>query len=127
MRRLLIPALLGTALAFGAGSALAAAPSLAGTWTGTFAAHPIKLQLAGSAASYHGTYSYNEATVIKGKVKNHMVSVPVKASLVTKNKVVRVTLSFTKTRETTACVLAKNTLTCQATFGTLPIVFKHVS
>jgi len=125
MRRLLIPALFCAALALDAGAASAASPSLAGTWTTTFAGHPIKLQLKGSGSTYQGTYASNSATVVKGKVKNTTVTVPVKAVMSTKKNVVHVVLTFTKTKNTSQCVLAKEVLTCQAAFGSLPIAFKH--
>jgi hypothetical protein len=127
MRRLLIPALCSAALAFNAGAALAASPSLAGNWTTTIGGHPIKLQLKGSGADYTGTYASNSATVVKGKVKNTAVIVPVKAVMSTKKNVVHVVLTFTKTKNTSQCVLAKEVLTCQAAFGGLPIVFKHTT
>jgi hypothetical protein len=125
MRRLLIPALFSAALALNAGAALAASPSLVGSWTTTFSGHPIKLQLKGSGTSYTGTYASNSATVVKGKVKNTTVTVPVKAVMSTKKNVVHVVLTFTKTKNAVQCVLAKEVLTCQPAFGSLPIVFKH--
>ena len=125
MRRLLLPALLSAAAALNAGAAFAASPSLTGSWVATFSGHPIKLQLKGSGNSYQGTYASNSATIVKGKVKNQTVTVPVKAVMSTKNKVIHVTITFTKTKNLTQCVLAKEILTCQAAFGSLPIVFKH--
>jgi hypothetical protein len=125
MRRLLIPGLITAALALNAGAALAASPSLTGNWTAKVGAHPIKLVLKGSGTKYAGTYSFNSATVVKGKVKNQLLTVPVKAVMSTKKKVVHVTLTFTKTRTISQCVLAKQSLTCQASFGAVPIVFTH--
>lgn len=127
MRRLLIPALISAALALNAGAASAAGPSLAGNWTATFAGHPIKLQLKGSGSNYKGTYASNSATIVKGKVKNTTMTVPVTALMSTKKNVVHVVLTFTKTKTMSQCVLAKNVLTCQAAFGSLPIVFKHTA
>ncbi|HVC81846.1 MAG TPA: hypothetical protein VNL35_15240 [Chloroflexota bacterium] len=125
MRRLLIPGVLSTLLALNAGAALAASNSLAGTWAAAFASHPIKLQLTGSGSSYKGTYSFNLATVVKGKVKNTTESVPVKVSEATKNKQVHVTITFTKSKATILCGLSKNTLICRPLVGTTPIVFTH--
>jgi len=127
MRRLLIPVLFSAALALNSGATLAASPTLAGTWTTTFSGHPIKLQLKGSGSTYQGTYASNSATIVKGKVKNTTVTVPVKAVMSTKKNVVHVVLTFTKTKNTSQCVLAKEVLTCQAAFGSLPIVFKHTA
>ncbi|MGH2347674.1 MAG: hypothetical protein ACRDG4_20800, partial [Chloroflexota bacterium] len=87
----------------------------------------IKLVLKGSGTKYEGTYSYNSATVVKGKVKNQTLSVPVKAVMSTKKKIVHVTLTFTKTKAVSQCVLAKQTLSCQGSFGSVPIVFKHIA
>jgi hypothetical protein len=127
MRRLLIPGLITAALALNSGAALAASPSLTGNWTATVGNHPIKLVLKGSGTKYTGTYSYNSATVVKGKVKNQILTVPVKAVMSTKKNVVHVTLTFTKTKAISQCILAKTSLSCQASFGAVPIVFKHVA
>jgi len=127
MRRLLIPGLLSVMLAVNAGAAFAASSSLSGTWVATFARHPIKLQLKGSGASYQGTYSFNSATVVKGKARNTITAVPVKVHEATKNHIVQVTITLTKTRGVISCALAKDTLTCRPLFGTTPIIFKHAS
>ena len=127
MRRFLIPGVLSAVLALNAGAALAASNSLAGTWVATYATHPIKLKLTGSGSSYKGTYSFNSATVVKGKVKNTIEALPIKVTEATKNKQVHVTITLTKSKATILCGLSKNTLVCRPLVGTTPIVFTHSS